>query len=196
MLTKHFAINYGYPYKYIAAVDSKGFSEAPPVILDTLNRLTWAGRDAVRDGSFEPFNEILCVAYHEKMGMGWHDDGEKDLRPDVAAISLGGAADMLFRMKAKVFLATANGFTPENYNPEQSFQPGVQGWKLRSIANEHFKARRSEEHEAAKAELFSFLKSKREASRKHAPDILKLFLRHGDIVVMHGAQVQRLYEVG
>lgn len=53
------------PYKYVVAMDSKGFSEAPSPIMDALNHLTWAGKDAVTDGSFRPFNELLCLAYME-----------------------------------------------------------------------------------------------------------------------------------
>ena len=55
----------GLPYNFVAAPDSKGFSEAPPAILDALNHVTWAGQDAVQDGSFRPFNELLCLAYME-----------------------------------------------------------------------------------------------------------------------------------
>ena len=46
-------------------MDSKGFSEAPPAILNALNHLTWAGQDAVQDGSYRPFNELLCLGYME-----------------------------------------------------------------------------------------------------------------------------------
>lgn len=87
MLTRHFGANYvgfpsldayvilqltqpqGLPYKFVAAMDSKGFSEAPPAILDALNHLTWAGQDAVRDGSYRPFNELLCLGYMENQSI-------------------------------------------------------------------------------------------------------------------------------
>lgn len=59
----------GLPYKFVAAMDSKGFSEAPPAILDALNHLTWAGQDAVRDGSYRPFNELLCLGYMENQSI-------------------------------------------------------------------------------------------------------------------------------
>ncbi len=69
-LTKHFAVNYGMPYKYIVSVSSKGFSEAPKPVMDALNRLTWAGRYCVTDGSFKDFNEELVLGYFEKQAIG------------------------------------------------------------------------------------------------------------------------------
>ena len=69
-LTKHFAVNYGMPYKYIVAVSSKAFSEAPKPVMDALARLTWAGRQSVTDGSFMDFNEELVLGYFERQAIG------------------------------------------------------------------------------------------------------------------------------
>ena len=69
-LTRHFAVNFGMPYKYIVSVDSKGFSEAPQPVMDALKRLTWAGRYCVSDGSFKDFNEELVLGYFEKQAIG------------------------------------------------------------------------------------------------------------------------------
>lgn len=69
-LTKHFAVNFGMPYKYIVSVDSKGFSEAPKTVMNVLNRLTWAGRHCVSNGSFQDFNEELVLGYFEKQAIG------------------------------------------------------------------------------------------------------------------------------
>ena len=59
----------GFPYKYIVAMESRGFSEAPLVIIEALNHITWAGKEAVKDSSFNPFNEMLTVGYMEKQEM-------------------------------------------------------------------------------------------------------------------------------
>lgn len=199
----------GFPYKFVAAPDSKGFSEAPPAILDALNRLTWAGQDAIQDGSYRPFNELLCLGYMENQKIGvslpipmrliflsatddlkMHDDGEKDLGPDIASVSLGGAASMDFRIKAKHW--TVKGLTAQNYDPDLWVLPGSQAWKLRAAANDLYKAGRMDEYEAAKAEVFSSLKKDK---RKNGATVLTLELRHGDMVVMHGEQIQKVYEV-
>ena len=60
----------GLPYKYIVAIDSRSFSEAPAPIINALNHLTWAGKDAITDGSYRPFNELLCLGYMEKQAIG------------------------------------------------------------------------------------------------------------------------------
>ena len=44
---------------------NQAFSEAPPAIMDAINHITWAGKDAITDGSFKPCNELLCLAYME-----------------------------------------------------------------------------------------------------------------------------------
>ena len=100
---------------------------------------------------------------------------------------------MTFRMKAKYFLP--KGLTRENYNPELPVLKGSQAWQLREAANAYFHAGRVVEYEDAKEELFAFLNRDVERKKKHAPTSLTLELRHGDMVVMHGAEIQRVWEV-
>jgi hypothetical protein len=60
------------PYKYVVAVDSKGFNEAPPVIMRALGRLSWATEQAVTAAG-DPFlqpNELLTLGYFEDMSIG------------------------------------------------------------------------------------------------------------------------------
>ncbi|MCJ1232791.1 hypothetical protein MMC14_000745 [Varicellaria rhodocarpa] len=135
MLTNHFATNFGYPYKYVVDVASKPFQDAPEALLHSLQRLTWAGKQAAPDGSFRPFNELLAVGYFETGSMKYHDDGESSLGPTVATLSLGGRAQMSFRKKRK-------------------------------YCTEYNKA------------------------------LVNLTLLHGDITVMHGAEMQKYYEHG
>ena len=181
--------------------------------MDALNRLTWAGQDAVQDGSYRPFNELLCLAYMEKMHIGvspfhvllveaslsganelkMHDDGEKDLGPDIASVSVGGAATMKFRIKSKYW--TAKALTADNYDPERWVVPGSQAWKTRIAVNDLYEAGRTQEYEAAKNELVGLLASKDEQKRNNGPAVLSLELRHGDMVVMHGERIQKIYEV-
>lgn len=87
MLTKHFTSNYvsrpmiiigastdnlaqGMPYKFVVTVDSKPFKGAPQVIMDGLNRLTWAGKHTVGDATFLQFNELLALGYFEEQSIG------------------------------------------------------------------------------------------------------------------------------
>jgi hypothetical protein len=83
-LTSHFAANFvggllgwscrradldfqGAQYKYGVKQLSKGFNDAPEVILKTIKRLTWAGEVTVVDKqeAFQPFNECLSIGYFE-----------------------------------------------------------------------------------------------------------------------------------
>lgn len=63
------------PYKYIVAVDSKGFSEAPSVIMKGLKHLTDAGRktvskvDGVNGATYQNCNELLALGYFEKQSI-------------------------------------------------------------------------------------------------------------------------------
>jgi hypothetical protein len=60
------------PYKYVVAVDSKGFDEAPPVIMQTLGRLSWATEEVVTAAGdvFQQPNELLTLGYFEEMSIG------------------------------------------------------------------------------------------------------------------------------
>lgn len=142
ILTGHWATNWGAPYKYGVSQESRGFSEAPQVILKAVKRLTWAGAQALckKVEPFQPFNELLSIAYMQNSAIGFHDDGEETLGPTVATLSLGCQAVMRFRPKSKVNIGSSNN------------AKGTKG------------------------------------------DVLKLVLEHGDIVIMHGEKIQKLYD--
>ena len=62
----------GAPYKYGVSQVSKGFDEAPHVILKAVTRLTWAGKQAAdsRLERFHSFNELLSIGYFEGTRIG------------------------------------------------------------------------------------------------------------------------------
>jgi hypothetical protein len=85
--------NYGAMYKYVVAVASKTFEDAPDPILLALKRMTWAGERAVKltaksvkdlseertepfglteglNFDFVPFNELLALGYFEEDKIG------------------------------------------------------------------------------------------------------------------------------
>lgn len=71
MMTNHYYLNFGAPYKFVAPVDSLPFSDAPDVILNSLMRMRWAGQETVsQPGEFVPFNELMAVGYFEDGAMG------------------------------------------------------------------------------------------------------------------------------
>ncbi|KAI0393406.1 hypothetical protein F5Y17DRAFT_466948 [Xylariaceae sp. FL0594] len=126
-LTSHFSCNMGADYKFGVVVEtSNGFDSAPDAILKALSRLTWAGKTAIglvaddvaqnarviddvsMPNEFIEFNEQLILGYFEKSQISFHDDGEKELGPTVATMSLGSPSIMKFRCKSKSGIETAN----------------------------------------------------------------------------------------
>ncbi|KAK4229938.1 hypothetical protein QBC38DRAFT_69141 [Podospora fimiseda] len=161
-LTRHFQQNFGARYKFGVSVQSKGFSEAPDAILRALHRLIWAKRVAVpahnqfldkvedkfvgeytRPTGSQDFNELLALGYMENDCIHYHDDGESELGPVVAALALGSPCLMRFRPKAKT-----------------GFQLPVG----------------------------------KDRGKTAYKEVLEVCMRHGDIMVMSGTQIQKLYE--
>lgn len=139
-------------------------------------------------------SDVLCLStLTDADKPQWHDDGEKDLGPDIASLSLGGAATMNFRLKSKHWMFKER--VAKNYNPQQPVLPGSQAWKIRLAVNELYHAGQMPEYEDAKAQLFKSLNSKGETNKKNGFAVLSLELRHGDMVVMHGEDIQKHYEV-
>ncbi|KAG7108578.1 hypothetical protein HYQ44_012454 [Verticillium longisporum] len=158
ILTRNFQRNWGAPYKFVVAVKSTSFKEAPPYVMQALKRMQWAGRQSVQasndgfeqghalkpasmDTKFVDFNELLTIGYMEDDAISYHDDGEDTLGPTVATLSLGSSARMLFAEKTK-------------YNPKTK-------------------------------------KGTRSTARNQ---VLAFPVHHGDMVVMHGAQVHQQYD--
>ncbi|KAI0449461.1 hypothetical protein F5B21DRAFT_520197 [Xylaria acuta] len=119
-LTSHFSCNMGADYKFGVVVEtSNGFDTAPDPVMKALSRLRWGGATAValtagcvaeRNLSFDSesmpdhfvdFNEQLMLGYFQGSQISFHDDGEKELGPTVATLSLGSPSVMRFRGKKK-----------------------------------------------------------------------------------------------
>ncbi|KAI8623146.1 hypothetical protein F5Y19DRAFT_482041 [Xylariaceae sp. FL1651] len=117
-LTSHFSSNIGADYKFGVVVEtSQGFDKAPAPVMQALGRLTWAGAAAVNVAAenvdehelfvdaasmpayFTDFNEQLILGYFERSQISYHDDGERELGPTVATLSLGSPSIMRFRRK-------------------------------------------------------------------------------------------------
>jgi Alkylated DNA repair protein len=173
----------GARYKFGVTVQSKGFDEAPDVILKALHRLIWAKTvtvkasnaflekldpEAIGPKAYLPkandFNELLALGYMEgdkirvcglpkKQGDSilancltkYHDDGESELGPVVAALSLGSPCTMKFRPK--------------------------------------------------KSQPFKWLKRRGKHGDEVWQDFLEVTMKHGDIMVMIGEDIQKVYEV-
>ncbi|KAF4763151.1 hypothetical protein HAV15_000337 [Penicillium sp. str.  len=194
-LTSHFAVNYGMPYKYVVSVDSKGFDEAPNDMLQALGRLSWATEKAVISSGdkYLPPNELLTLGYFEEMKIGFHDDGESSLGPTIATLSLGAKATMFVRMKYKYF----NGCT-RRAEPKQLGNLLQDDPVLKDCMFEGERRALKEDFDAGEISQDEYDDSRRALSMgrkgKEAPVTIKMELHHGDLVVMHGENLQKYYE--
>ncbi|KAL1296645.1 hypothetical protein AAFC00_000128 [Neodothiora populina] len=99
-----FSVNHGYPYKFVAAVESRPFEGTSWVITETRTQLNFFAKLALQDQfPDKAFNELLTFCYLEGQKIKYHDDGESGLGPTVATYSLGAPAEMKFRMKRKYY---------------------------------------------------------------------------------------------
>ncbi|KAL2854516.1 2OG-Fe(II) oxygenase superfamily-domain-containing protein [Aspergillus pseudoustus] len=216
-LNSQFAVNYGMPYGFVVSVNSLPFSSAPDSILQVMGRLTWATDAAARaEGStaLAP-NELLALGYFEDMAINYHDDGETTLGPTIASLSLGAKAAKSLRMKYKYY----NGFlkssaSKRTLTKDDPILPGCAGrdWRLALKQRYDNKELSQDQYEKLWWETYKAWndankeKNKERAKDKNnevkllrtraaeAPPCIVTELQHGDIVVMHGAGVQKYYE--
>ncbi len=99
-LTKWFGANIGETYRAgrMQFTRNKAFDEVPQVVKDIRDKIVEAVKEVL--GKRPQFNELLVIGNYPKMEMGWHDDGEEDVKGEIiASISLGGSAVMSFGLK-------------------------------------------------------------------------------------------------
>lgn len=124
----------------------------------------------------------------------YHDDGEFGLGPTVASLSLGGAATMHFRMKRQAYCGLNKNYT---YEIDGDVLEGSLNQERREDYNyiiDDLPKLNEEEKLTAIKQMYGewWLNGGR---LRNSPDVLKLDLKHGDIMVMHGHQLQQYYEV-
>lgn len=195
---RHFTVNYGMPYKFIAATASHSFAGAARPITTTRSRLNWAAKfllsqeksaNSDSENTNHEFNEVLALGYFESQKINYHDDGEHGLGPTIATLSLGAPGTMRLRMKARHY----HGVTSTVYEDATPLA-GCQHYEARTALHADLQALKVSDPKAYRARLKDIPKELGLKSSGHAKDVLKMELGHGDIVVMHGAQVQKYYE--
>ena len=192
--TSHYAGNYGMPYYYIAnnSNASIAFSAAPDPIIAALGRLIWAAKQTVPATEFQTPNEMLFVAYMYENLMSFHSDGEKGLGDTIMSLSLGCDAEMNFRMQDKYFNPKVFSRPITEYDPKRNVPVGSKMWAERKRLNELYGQLSKQDWERMRQGLYDAMKKERQ---EHGEKVLKLLLKHGDYVVMHGNGVQKYYEV-
>jgi hypothetical protein len=199
---RHFTVNYGMPYKFIASTASHSFDGAARPITATRSRLNWAAKfllaqesgmtvdEVAAEWQDKEFNEILALGYFEAQKINYHDDGEFGLGPTIATLSLGASGTMRIRMKARHYHGCSNAGVYDDSAP----LPGCQMYEQRLALHADLAKLKRADGKAYRARLKQIPKELGLKSSGNAKDVLRMEVAHGDIVVMHGAEVQKYYE--
>lgn len=187
--TRHFSVNYGMPYKFIAATASKSFDGAIHAITDTRSRLNWASKFIVKE-THQEFNEVLALGYFEQQKINYHDDGEFGLGPTIATLSLGAPGTMRLRMKARHY----NGVSTHGVYNDTLPMPGCEKYAERLAAIGNLCDLKEKDGKGYRARLKTLPKEMGLKAGGQAKDAATMMLGHGDIVIMHGADIQKYYE--
>ncbi|KAI8811580.1 hypothetical protein BJ742DRAFT_796482 [Cladochytrium replicatum] len=164
-MNNYFSFNIGEAYRHSVNQDSFPIEKCPPQVQ--------TGFQYLQEISAVSFNEALLVAYKNGNKMDFHDDGEDDVLGPVVTWSLGLDATMYFcekintkkeNSKAKVEVAGAS--------------QGCSG-QMGNFDDNHT------ETDIQKEQFPKKVKPTR------ASALLSLHLRHGDLIIMHGKQVQQ-----
>ena len=200
---RHFAVNYGMPYKFIAATASRPFDGAARPITSTRSRLNWAAKlllaeengksmdEVCQEWQEKEFNEVLASGYFEEQKINYHDDGEFGLGPTIATLSLGAPGTMRIRMKARHYHGVSS---VAGLYDDAAPIPGCQQYEARLALQPALDVLRRSDTKAWNARRKQIPKQLGLTHRGTARDVLTMQLGHGDIVVMHGADVQKYYE--
>ena len=200
---RHFAVNYGMPYKFIAATASRPFDGAARPITSTRSRLNWAAKlllaeengksmdEVCQEWQEKEFNEVLASGYFEEQKINYHDDGEFGLGPTIATLSLGAPGTMRIRMKARHYHGVSS--VASLYDDAAPI-PGCQQYEARLALQPALDVLKRSDTKAWNTRRKQIPKQLGLTHRGTARDVLTMQLGHGDIVVMHGADVQKYYE--
>ena len=118
--------------------------------------------------------------------MQYHDDGEDTLGSTVTSWSFGGPSAFNFRVKDKFF----SGFKAAGHKNYDSALPVIglcYKPEVRKAINQNANG-------MSQAKLDKVAKDALSGCKK-SPTFLKMKLRHGDFMVMHGADMQKYTEV-
>nr|POF06930.1 hypothetical protein CFP56_31554 [Quercus suber] len=200
-----FSMNYGMPYKFIASGTSMSFEQAPWPVRSCRSQLNWAvrtflGRKDHGARGDMGFNEQLIFAYMEGQKLEYHDDGETGLGPTIGTLSLGGKSTMSLRLKSKYFVGCSKQGVLTTERPLPSCLGGDAMYQRRVAAWESLQALRTSGDDENAREHQRLLKTLPktlgvyEKRNKKADDSIVIPLGHGDIVIMHGYEIQKFLE--
>ncbi|KAK9388217.1 2OG-Fe(II) oxygenase superfamily-domain-containing protein [Lipomyces mesembrius] len=168
-LAQYFAHNAGAHYKSCETLHkSTPFYLCPKAIPMVLNFMQAIVR-AEGIPACDQFNEVLSIAYVECQRIGYHSDSEADIGATIASISLGSRAVMKFRKKVA---------TSRLHNSSGQEMTNAENMLLWSDID-------------TDDGIIPTCAAPSNARKSGPGPILQLELGHGDVVIMHGTDIQR-----
>ncbi|KAG9186187.1 hypothetical protein G6011_02743 [Alternaria panax] len=195
--------NYCRHFAFIAATASRPFDGAARPITSTRSRLNWAAKLLLteEDGKTiegvdqewkeRGFKEVLALGYFEEQKINYHEDGEFGLGPTIATLSLGAPGKMRIRMKARHYHGVSS---VAGLYDDAAPIPGCQQYDTRLALQPSLETLKTSDSKAWNARRKQIPKQLGLNNKGNARDTLTMQLGHGDIVIMHGADVQKYYE--
>jgi hypothetical protein len=187
------------PYKFIAATESRSFEGAARPITSTHSRLNWAAKLLLTEETGNVIeevgdiwnNEVLVLGYFEEQKINYHDDGEFGLGPTIATLSLGAPGTMRIRMKMRRLHGISSAVGMYDGAPPI---PGCKQYEARLAIQPSLDELKASDPKAYTAKRKQTPKDLKLDCKGIARDVLTMQLGHGDIVIMHGADVQKYHE--
>ncbi|KAK4187259.1 hypothetical protein QBC35DRAFT_385243 [Podospora australis] len=168
-LTRHFQMNFGARYKFGVTVQSKGFNEAPAQILMALQRLIWAKNQAVMySNAFIGSQDAATVS--QSALLGDHQDFNE-------LLALGYMEEDRIRY---------------HDDGEDELGPIVSALALGSPCLMSFRPKAKQQFPESLKKGSQPKKDPKKKCEFH--DVLQVRMKHGDMMVMAGTEIQKVYE--
>lgn len=146
------------------AQESRPFKDAPPVIISAITQLSSAGKKSVALGG-EAFGSFN--EFNEMLSVGYFEGSHMGV-----SFPLYSAIDLCLQLKW-------------HDDGEKTLGPTVASMSLGCSSIMQWRPK-------AKAKICG--KTKANNKKQEKVPVLKILLEHGDIMIMHGAKIQQLYE--
>jgi alkylated DNA repair dioxygenase AlkB len=223
MFTRHFAVNYGMPYKFIAATESHPFPEASHPVSKARSRLNWAARHclarpAPSSSSSSPTSEqdeaeamntstsstpalhdFNIHPFNEVLALGYFE-GQRISYHDDGESGLGPTIATLSlgapgMMRIRLKQKHHLGVSNAGIYTDTPPLPGCLQYDARHrLVSELSDLKARVSPSKYRKRLKQIPKELGLKASGNAKDVLTMRVAHGDVVLMHGEALQRYYE--
>ncbi|KAL1872668.1 hypothetical protein Daus18300_004214 [Diaporthe australafricana] len=201
-LTNHFVENFGERYRLPFALGDIPLDQAPGAVNEALQAANGYMKEYFGDDNSDcEFNEVYIAAYmSKKMGMSFHDDGEKGLGSIIATWTLGGRAIFKFCIKPQFDYGRSKqggGWMRPADGQVDPIPTGCTEETSRKALNARFDSDEITEDEwrtQLQQHMDAYMANPQNRMTYSKRTIVTFAVEHGDIVVMSGPNTQKYME--